>query len=92
MLIPASTVYIGGGSALSFLQFVRDTVAAQIGPSQFSHNDKSDSMLETESAGPGSDGLDTAACDLNAEDSAQFAQIFQAAVRPKFRVSPRKIG
>jgi hypothetical protein len=34
---------------LSFLELVRAIVADQIGPSQFSHNDKSDTMLEKES-------------------------------------------
>ncbi|RAL12945.1 uncharacterized protein BO97DRAFT_389401 [Aspergillus homomorphus CBS 101889] len=41
-------VYIGKAASLSFLQLVRDTVTQCIGPSQFSHNMKSDDMLETE--------------------------------------------
>ncbi|KAF4470452.1 nitrate assimilation regulatory nirA [Fusarium albosuccineum] len=42
-------VYIGGAASISFLQIVRDLVAQQIGPSAFSHNEKSDTMLEIES-------------------------------------------
>ncbi|RAK73216.1 Zn(II)2Cys6 transcription factor [Aspergillus fijiensis CBS 313.89] len=42
-------VYIGKAASLSFLQLVRDTVTQCIGPSQFSHNMKSEDMLETES-------------------------------------------
>ncbi|OOF95346.1 hypothetical protein ASPCADRAFT_515743 [Aspergillus carbonarius ITEM 5010] len=41
-------VYVGKAASLSFLQLVRDTVAQYIGPSQFSHNVKSEDMLETE--------------------------------------------
>ncbi|PYH49724.1 fungal specific transcription factor domain-containing protein [Aspergillus saccharolyticus JOP 1030-1] len=43
-------VYIGKAASLSFLQLVRDTVTQCIGPSQFSHNMKSEDMLETESS------------------------------------------
>ncbi|ODA77588.1 hypothetical protein RJ55_07217 [Drechmeria coniospora] len=43
-------VYIGGAASLSFLQLVRSVVADQIGPSQFSHNAQSETMLEKESA------------------------------------------
>ncbi|KAJ6441094.1 Fungal specific transcription factor [Purpureocillium lavendulum] len=42
-------VYIGGAASLSFLQLVRGMVADQIGPSQFSHNAQSETMLEKES-------------------------------------------
>ncbi|PYH92670.1 Zn(II)2Cys6 transcription factor [Aspergillus ellipticus CBS 707.79] len=41
-------VYVGKAASLSFLQLVRDTVSQYIGPSQFSHNMKSEDMLETE--------------------------------------------
>ncbi|GLA27471.1 hypothetical protein AnigIFM63326_004680 [Aspergillus niger] len=41
-------VYVGKAASLSFLQLVRDTVSQYIGPSQFSHNVKSEDMLETE--------------------------------------------
>lgn len=41
-------VYVGRAASLSFLQLVRDTVTQHIGPSQFSHNVKSENMLETE--------------------------------------------
>ncbi|KAK2751123.1 hypothetical protein FQN57_000198 [Myotisia sp. PD_48] len=39
-------VYIGGAASITFLQLIRDTVAENIGPSQFSHNNESDNMLE----------------------------------------------
>ncbi|KAF7545316.1 hypothetical protein G7Z17_g9277 [Cylindrodendrum hubeiense] len=42
-----STLFIGEAASISFLQFLRDTVEDQIGPSQFTRNDKSQSMLET---------------------------------------------
>ncbi|RGP80775.1 hypothetical protein FLONG3_1116 [Fusarium longipes] len=42
-------VYIGGAASISFLQIVRNLVSQQIGPSAFSHNEKSDTMLEIES-------------------------------------------
>ncbi|KAL3469632.1 hypothetical protein BJX99DRAFT_240964 [Aspergillus californicus] len=41
-------VYIGRAASLSFLQLLRDTVTQHIGPSQFSHNVKSEDMLETD--------------------------------------------
>ncbi|RAL05361.1 Zn(II)2Cys6 transcription factor [Aspergillus ibericus CBS 121593] len=41
-------VYVGKAASLSFLQLVRDTVSQYLGPSQFSHNGKSEDMLETE--------------------------------------------
>ncbi|KAF4986736.1 hypothetical protein FGRMN_10701 [Fusarium graminum] len=42
-------VYIGSAASISFLQIVRNLVSQQIGPSAFSHNEKSDTMLEIES-------------------------------------------
>ncbi|KAK5993046.1 putative transcriptional regulatory protein [Cladobotryum mycophilum] len=72
-------VYIGGAASLSFLQFVRETVAAQIGPSQFSHNDKSDSMLETEPATGRSNSLELSECSIDMNCSLEYARIFQAA-------------
>ncbi|KAF5501750.1 Filamentous growth regulator 27 [Colletotrichum siamense] len=42
-------VYVGGAAAISFLQTVRQVVAGQIGPSPFSHNDDTETMLEVES-------------------------------------------
>ncbi|KAJ5584812.1 uncharacterized protein N7459_004612 [Penicillium hispanicum] len=41
-------VYVGKAASLSFLQLLRETVAQHIGPSQFSHNFRSEDMLETE--------------------------------------------
>lgn len=51
-MIPADyrpAVYVGKEASLSFLQLLRDTVTQHIGPSQFSHDVKSEDMLETES-------------------------------------------
>ncbi|KAJ9482753.1 hypothetical protein VN97_g10670 [Penicillium thymicola] len=41
-------VYVGKAASLSFLQLLRDTVTQHIGPSQFSHNGRSEDMLEAE--------------------------------------------
>jgi hypothetical protein len=41
------SVYIGGSASISFLQLLRDTVTQSLGPSQFSHNAKTGSMLES---------------------------------------------
>ncbi|XHG04149.1 hypothetical protein AWENTII_007429 [Aspergillus wentii] len=41
-------VFVGKAASLSFLQLLRDTITQHIGPSQFSHNVRSDDMLETE--------------------------------------------
>ncbi|KAI5467233.1 fungal-specific transcription factor domain-containing protein [Mariannaea sp. PMI_226] len=40
-------VFIGEAASISFLQFLRDTVEEQIGPSQFTRNEKSQNMLES---------------------------------------------
>ncbi|KAH6609109.1 hypothetical protein Trco_002455 [Trichoderma cornu-damae] len=72
-------VYIGEAASLSFLQLIRDTVTAQIGPSQFSHNDKRDSMLETEPSEVGSNGLESANCNLDLQGSLLYARTFDAA-------------
>lgn len=80
-LIPASRiVYIGEAASLSFLQLIRDTVTAQIGPSQFSHNEKRDSMLETEPSAVDSNGLEPANCNIDLEGSLLYARTFEAAV------------
>ncbi|KAL7802056.1 hypothetical protein V8C44DRAFT_362499 [Trichoderma aethiopicum] len=72
-------VYIGEAASLSFLQLIRDTVTAQIGPSQFSHNEKRDSMLETESSAAESSGLGTANCNIDLEASLLYTRTFEAA-------------
>ncbi|KAH0489488.1 hypothetical protein TgHK011_009915 [Trichoderma gracile] len=72
-------VYIGEAASLSFLQLIRDTVTAQIGPSQFSHNEKRDSMLETESSAADTSGLETANCNINLEGSLLCTRAFEAA-------------
>ncbi|KAL7939335.1 hypothetical protein V8C35DRAFT_286358 [Trichoderma chlorosporum] len=72
-------VYIGEAASLSFLQLIRDTVTAQIGPSQFSHNEKRDSMLETESSTVNSNDLEPANCNIDLEGSLLYARTFEAA-------------
>ncbi|KAH8121759.1 hypothetical protein LI328DRAFT_157949 [Trichoderma asperelloides] len=73
-------VYIGKAASLSFLQLIRDTVTAQIGPSQFSHNDKRHSMLETEpSAAADANDLQSTTYNLDVESSLLYARIFEAA-------------
>lgn len=47
-ILTCNTVYVGKAASLSFLQLLRDTVNQHIGPSQFSHNVRSEDMLETE--------------------------------------------
>lgn len=42
-------VYIGQAASLSFLQLAREIVSEHIGPSEFSHNGKIQTMLETAS-------------------------------------------
>ncbi|RFU78003.1 hypothetical protein TARUN_4238 [Trichoderma arundinaceum] len=75
----ALLVYIGEAASLSFLQLIRDTVTAQIGPSQFSHNDKRDSMLETEPSVVNSNSLESANCNIDLEGSLLYARTFEAA-------------
>lgn len=72
-------VYIGEAASLSFLQLIRDTVTAQIGPSQFSHNEKRDSMLEMEPSAAESSGLGTASCNIDLEGSLLYTRTFEAA-------------
>jgi hypothetical protein len=55
-------------------------VTAQIGPSQFSHNDKRDSMLETEPSAVNSNELESASYNIDVESSLLYARIFEAAV------------
>ncbi|ATY64916.1 Fungal specific transcription factor [Cordyceps militaris] len=72
-------VYIGEAASISFLQFVRDTVAAQIGPSQFSHNDQSETMLENEPVINGSNIPTPGLTELDEEERESFIQIYYAA-------------
>ncbi|KAJ3497433.1 hypothetical protein NLG97_g1901 [Lecanicillium saksenae] len=72
-------VYIGEAAPISFLQFVRDTVAAQIGPSQFSHNDQSENMLENEPAVNGSNAPTPGLIEIEAERRKSLVQTFHAA-------------
>lgn len=68
-------VYIGEAASLSFLEVVRDTVASQIGPSQFTQNEKSDRMFETEPA-----IADNVAISLSDEDVVAYLATFESAV------------
>lgn len=75
-------MYIGEAASLSFLQLIRDTVTAQIGPSQFSQSDKRHRMLETEPyAAADSNDLESPNYNLNVESSLLYTRIFEAAVR-----------
>ncbi|KAL7796727.1 hypothetical protein V8C37DRAFT_408211 [Trichoderma ceciliae] len=71
--------YIGEAASLSFLQLIRDTVTAQIGPSQFSHNDKRDSMLEAEPSAVDSNDLESTNCNIDLDGSLLYARTFEAA-------------
>jgi hypothetical protein len=42
-------VYVGGTASLSFLQFLRQTIKQQMGPSVFTNNDRRNVMLEVRS-------------------------------------------
>ncbi|XWW99831.1 hypothetical protein V2A60_007844 [Cordyceps javanica] len=69
-------VYIGEAAPISFLQFVRDTVAAQIGPSQFSHNDQSENMLENEPTINGSNVPTPGLIELDEEQRSSFVEVY----------------
>lgn len=73
-------MYIGEAASISFLQFVRDTVAAQIGPSQFSHNEQSDSMLETEPAISVPESITPAIEELDSSRRQEYISAYRAAV------------
>ncbi|KAI2789369.1 hypothetical protein POX_d04857 [Penicillium oxalicum] len=69
-------VYVGKAASLSFLQLLRETVTQHIGPSQFSHNYRSEDMLETEAH---HDALDFSADACNIEARRSFVQKFSIA-------------
>ena len=73
-------MYIGGAASLSFLELVRSIVADQIGPSQFSHNDKSDTMLEKESPVLPRAAPILGAADLDIETRVAYSQCYHAVV------------
>lgn len=75
-----TSVYIGGAASISFLQLIRDTVTAHIGPSQFSHNNKSDNMLETESPKEYRHAPPSPVTDPDLDLKLLYAQTYQAAV------------
>ncbi|KAK2753619.1 hypothetical protein FQN54_007396 [Arachnomyces sp. PD_36] len=72
-------VYIGGAASISFLQLIRDTVTEHIGPSQFSHNNKSDNMLETESPKEYRQAPFSPVTDPDVDLKLLYAQTYQAA-------------
>ncbi|KAG8667820.1 hypothetical protein FPOAC1_012659 [Fusarium poae] len=69
-------VYVGGAASISFLQIVRNLVSQQIGPSAFSHNEKSDTMLEIES--PTATTHDNEVPRLSQSQKNGFSNIFDA--------------
>ncbi|KAL4886693.1 fungal-specific transcription factor domain-containing protein [Aspergillus karnatakaensis] len=68
-------VYIGRAASLSFLQLLRDTVTQHIGPSQFSHNVKSEDMLETDTP----DDMPLFENDLEANDEQAYIRTYNIA-------------
>lgn len=77
-------VYIGEAASISFLKFVRDTVSAQIGPSQFSHNDQNENMLEMEPTIAVPESITPAIEDLDATRREDYIHAYRAAVSVKF--------
>lgn len=73
-------VFIGDFASISFLQFVREIVSARIGPSQFSHNDKNENMLETQSATLDQLIFEGDALDLSPEDQSSCFETYCLAV------------
>jgi hypothetical protein len=76
-------VYVGKAASLSFLQLLRDTVTQHIGPSQFSHNVRSEDMLETEAH---HDLLNFSEERCSVEEKRQFVQNYEAAVGQPIRL------
>ncbi|KKK26343.1 hypothetical protein ARAM_004262 [Aspergillus rambellii] len=70
-------VYVGRAASLSFLQLLRDTVTQHIGPSQFSHNVKSEDMLETETPHETPPPIDD---DLDFSQEQNYIQTYRIAV------------
>ncbi|KAL2869176.1 Zn(II)2Cys6 transcription factor [Aspergillus lucknowensis] len=69
-------VYIGRAASLSFLQLLRDTVTQHIGPSQFSHNGRSEDMLETDTP---DDIPQSFQSDLNASEEQAYIRTYHIA-------------
>ncbi|EFX06708.1 salicylate hydroxylase [Grosmannia clavigera kw1407] len=73
-------VYIGQAASLSFLQLAREIVSEHIGPSEFSHNGKVQTMLETTSpvtAEPSISALDVS---LDVDQKLSYANTFNASL------------
>ncbi|KAJ5469181.1 hypothetical protein N7475_006933 [Penicillium sp. IBT 31633x] len=71
-------VFVGKAASLSFLQLLRDTVTQHIGPSQFSHNVRSEDMLESESH---HDSLNFSEERCSVDEKARFIQHYDVATR-----------
>lgn len=70
-------VYVGKAASLSFLQLLRETVTQHIGPSQFSHNVRSEDMLESEAH---HDSLNFSEERCTVEEKDRFIQHYYVAV------------
>lgn len=73
-------MYIGQGASLSFLQLVRGLVTEQIGPSQFSHDETKDTMLEKASSAARKASLVSGSVDLDFEQKRAFFYSFHSVV------------
>ncbi|GAD92158.1 hypothetical protein NECHADRAFT_45955 [Paecilomyces variotii No. 5] len=72
-------VYIGGAASISFLQIVRDWVTQQIGPTAFSRNEKSDTMLEIEQPQANMIDLEVNMMELNRERRYRYLRSYNIA-------------
>lgn len=77
-------MYVGKAASLSFLQLLRDTVTQHIGPSQFSHNGRSEDMMETEAH---HDLLNFYEERCSVDEKRLFIQNYEAAVRKLTRLA-----
>ncbi|KJZ78207.1 hypothetical protein HIM_02245 [Hirsutella minnesotensis 3608] len=82
-------VYIGGAASISFLQIVRQLVAEQIGPSQFSHNPQSETMLEKEVPSSGEGSVAPGLPDLDVAEKLALTRCYQDATEGLIDVFPQ---
>ncbi|KAG9245456.1 fungal-specific transcription factor domain-containing protein [Calycina marina] len=73
-------VYVGQAASISFLQLVREIVYRHIGPSQFSHNDQTESMLETQSSNATTPLFSPPEVHLDLKQLLCFSEFFESAV------------
>ncbi|KAH8886581.1 hypothetical protein GQ53DRAFT_750566 [Thozetella sp. PMI_491] len=71
-------VFIGGSASISFLQLVREIVSDHIGPTGFSHNETSESMLEVPSPPTNADRLIPPLGELDVEQKQRYSRAFCA--------------